>query len=114
MAAERTDMTALFQRLADTLVRLCGDRIELARCELRDEAERLLRVAAVLLLGAAAAAVGLVMLALAATDVLTPLVASRPARLILVGGPLVAWGAWRLVRGARMVAGKPMPDEKDV
>lgn len=105
MPSERNDMTALFQRLADTLVRLCGDRIELARVELRDEAERLLRVAAALLLGAAAAGVGLVLIALAATDALTPLVASRPARLMLVGGPLLVWGGVRLARAVRALPG---------
>lgn len=110
MPNERNDMTALFQRLADTLVRLCGDRIELARCELRDEAERLLRVAAALLLGAAAAGVGLVLIALAATDALAPLLASRPARLMLVGGPLLGWGGVRLVRAGRELPRAPGMD----
>jgi uncharacterized membrane protein YqjE len=107
--AEGRDVATLFHRLADTLVRLMSDRFELARVELREEAERLLAVAAIILLGAAAAAVGLVMLALAATDLLAPLVVSRAGRLALVGGPLCAAGAWQVIKAARDLPGRIPP-----
>lgn len=102
---ERADLTTLFQRLADTLVRLFTERVDLARVELREETERILSILSRLLLGAAAAAVGLVMLALAATDLLLPFVHSRAARLLLVGAPLLTAGALQLLRTARVLAG---------
>src|SRR5256885_3901094 len=103
------DLTTLFHRLADTLVRLFSDRIDLARVELREEAERLVAVLARLLLGAVAAAVGLVMLSLALTDVLLPFVHSRAGRLLLVGVPLLGGGSLHLVRVARALPRRPAP-----
>lgn len=106
MALDRGDLVALFQRLAETLVRLGSERMDLARLELRDEAERLLGLAARILFGATAAAVGLVMMALAATELLGPLVASPAARLLLVGAPLCAAGTAHVAMIARAL-GRP-------
>lgn len=101
---ERGDLSALVQRLATTLTRLFGERIDLARLELRDEAERVLAVLAVLLLYAAAVAVGLVLLTLAATELLSPWIRSRALRLLVVGVPLLVVGVRGSLRLARTLA----------
>ena len=106
-----TDLTSLFQRLADTLVHLFSERIDLARVEVREEADRIMRILATLLIGAVAAAVGLVMLALAMTDVLLPFIHSRAGRLFLVGAPLLSAGTLHLLRAAKQLPRKkPEPD----
>lgn len=110
MNGERGDLSALVQRLASTLTRLFGERIDLAKLELRDEAERILAVLARLLLYAAALAVGLVLLSLAATDLLSPFIRSRALRLALVGIPLAAVGTRGALRLARALAPPQRPD----
>jgi uncharacterized membrane protein YqjE len=96
MTNERPDLPALFQRLADALVRLAGERFDLARVELREDLGRILGQVGELLLGAVAAGVGTVLLAVAATDALAPWVASRAVRLALVGSPLTLYGVLRV------------------
>lgn len=107
------DLTTLFQRLADSLVRLFSERVDLARVEIREEVERLVRLLAKLLLGAVAAAVGLVMLALAMTDVLLPFVHSRAGRLFLIGAPLLGFGTMHILRIARQLPRKPAAPPPD-
>ena len=97
-------MAAVLQRIADTLLRLLSDRVDLLRIETREELDRLLAVGARLLLCAAACAVGLVLTALAFTDLLAPLIPSRPLRLLLVGLPLLGGGAHRALLVARSLS----------
>ena len=113
MAWDRGDLHSLFQRLAETLVRIGSERMDLARLELREEAERLIVVAARILLGAIAAAVGLVMISLAATQLLGPLVSSPAARLLLVGAPLLAAGTVHVTLIARRLQSPTLDDEED-
>jgi uncharacterized membrane protein YqjE len=98
------DLPTLLQRLAGDVVKLLGRRLDLARVELREDLGRVLVVAAGLLLGVVAAGIGLVMVAIAATDLLRPLVRSREARMLLVGLPLVVAGGARALVGVRRLA----------
>src|SRR5262249_9580276 len=95
------------QRIADTVLRLVTDRVDLARMEAREEIDRALALGARLLLFGAACAVGLVMIALAATELLAPLMATRGLRLLVVGAPLCGAGAW----GVLALAGSLRPAE---
>src|SRR2546427_766931 len=95
MEPGRPDLPALFQRLADTVVRLFDEQIGLARIEFREDVSRLLGLAVRLLFGVVAAGIGTVMLATAATDLLKPWVADRATRLVLVGAPLLVAGLLR-------------------
>src|SRR5438552_3983024 len=98
MPAERQDVPALLQRLAEVLMRLLGERLELARIETRSEVARLLTGLRSALGGALAALVGLTLVALAAVESLRPLIASLGVRLLAVGAPLMLFGARRVVR----------------
>jgi hypothetical protein len=95
MDFERPDLPARLQRLAAAMLRLFGERLDQARASLKEDMERVAALAAAMLVGALAAVMGLAMIAIAATELLAPWVQSRPARLILVGGPLALAGALR-------------------
>ena len=105
MSTERNDVAVVLHRIADTVLRLLSDRIDLAKVEAREEVDRALALGARLLLAAAVAAVGVVMVSIAATEMLAPLIASRGARLLVVGGPLLGLGAWRAMGLARALGG---------
>jgi hypothetical protein len=100
-ATERPDLSVLLQRLADALLKLVGERLELARVEARAEAKRLALPAAALIAGGLVATVGALLFALALVDALRPLLPSRALRLVTVGSPLLALGivATRLALG---------------
>jgi hypothetical protein len=98
LAAERPELVRLLQRLVELLTRRFGERVESARDELGERARLLGRRASLALAGALALAVGLALAGAAAVEALAPLVASRPARLVLVAAPFLAVGAGALWR----------------
>jgi hypothetical protein len=101
------NIVALLQRVVDLLVKLIGDKIELATGQVRAGAEAAGRRAAVGLVGGLIATVGLMLLALAGVEALGALVSNRALRLLIVATPLLVAGVTLGVRVRPGRSGRP-------
>jgi uncharacterized membrane protein YqjE len=108
MAGRPPDVIALVERAAELVVRLVSARLELAAMQLRAGATRTARRALLALAAALGLTLALALVAAALVDALASVVASRPARLLLVSVPFFALAAWAASHGAR-----PAPNEPD-
>ena len=102
---QSTSLRDLVARLMRDIGRFVGQRIELFRAELKQEAADIAKSIALLAAGAVGASVGALFLLLALGLWIGDLIASTPgglaivgAGLALVGGGLVLWGARSLGR----------------
>jgi hypothetical protein len=116
VATSDRNIVALLQRVVDLLVQLIGNKIELAGTQVRDTARDVGRRGILGAVGALLAAVGVMLLALAAVDALAPLVTNRALRLVLVAVPFLVAGALFAARarsGAEGGLARPPADDRD-
>jgi len=120
MPGRPPDVIALVERAAELVVRLVSARLELAAVQLRAAARQTGRRALLALTAGLALTLALGLVAAALVDALAALVASRPARLLLVSAPFFALAAWAASHGARPATDEPdgerdhREDEEDV
>lgn len=88
----RPDLFSILQRVAELVVRLVTQRLELAETHVRDGASRVGRASTLGLAGGLLTLVGVLLVADAAVEAIAPWVASRAVRLLTVAAPFLLAG----------------------